>query len=176
MTASAAVCSVNCSGSVVPVGKTFSFTVTNNNANSATPVNMNFLVSNFTNPRSTGTGLSWTLTTLDSLGGNIISKQSASPFISLPNTITASLSLNDEYYRSNNNTVKIRMTFFNALISTDYILLTMDTTTYTEDTIVNCSTSLGICTKHPNSTTGLLIVQVIPVLTQIIGGVYDLVL
>jgi hypothetical protein len=113
---------------------------------------------------------------LDSLGGNIISKQSASPFISLPNSITTSLSLNDEYYRSNINSVKIQMTFFNPLISTDYILLTMDTTTYTENTVVNCSNSLGTCTKHPNSTTGLLIVQVIPVLTQIINGAYDLVL
>jgi len=61
---SGASCSGNCQPSITYLNTTsFSFTATNPSPNSTTPLNLIFTISNFTNFRSIGTGMTWNIST-----------------------------------------------------------------------------------------------------------------
>ena len=87
------------------------------------------LSATFTNARHIGTGLPWNITTKTISPSNTISFTSQAPSLSIPNLLTVTM-LTDDYYTSNNNTVKISYAFTNNLMDGDYIEMQIDTLTY----------------------------------------------
>lgn len=126
------------------------------------------------NPRSTGLSLPWGIATKTVSPTNLISYSYANATITNPNTLIATLDKSDSYYRSNTSPVRLTITFFNSLISTDYILFSFISDSYTASS-VTCSPIYGQCSilATPSNVT---VVKMLPNITSIIGNSLFLIL
>lgn len=161
-----------CSGIIIGTNS-FTATVNNPYPNSVSSQNIDIRVSTLKNSRNIGPGSPWNITTY-SIANETISFQSAFPTISIPNSLIGVLDTTSEYYRSNANIVKFKLNFSNPLISSDYILLTMERITYDTNISVSCSSFYGVCQLDTASTSNLLIIRVTPNLTNIYSNPFDL--
>lgn len=62
------------------------------------------------------------------------------------------------------------LTLSNLLKSTDYLLFSMDRTTYNVNSPVNCSSIYGFCSVDSASTTNLLVIRVVPNSANIVAN------
>jgi len=176
-TSSAASCSGNCSSSITGTSNFTSFiiTATNSQPTQTNQVVTFNLAAAFTNARSVGTSLPWNFTTKTITPTNTITFSSSAPTINNPNSLTISM-LSDSYYKNNTNPVKISFGFTNNLMSGDYIQMRFNTLTYSEYTTVNCSLIFGTCSKSSASTSGLLVINIVPNLSSITSKTLSLTL
>ena len=174
-TSSGSTCSNNCSPNVTPQGTGFKFTAVN--SATGTGHNLTFtLSSTFTNPRAKGVASLWTITTATVASGSTVTISHAAPTISSPNKLTASM-LTDSYYINSSKVVKMSFTFTNDLLSTDYLLWTAPTTTYSQLSTITCSPVFGTCAKQSAlSTANTLVVSIQPNTNAIINGTLTLTL
>jgi hypothetical protein len=145
----------------------FYVNVSNPSPNSANTITIQFKISKFINARSIGVGSNWNLTTM-STSYEPISITLTNFSLQIPNKMTGVLSLADSYYRSNNNSLKIIFSFFNNLISGDYILLSIDRTVFNMNssvTSVTCTTISATCMTDANSSPGTLVIRITPTIT-----------
>jgi hypothetical protein len=133
-----------------------------------------FNISSFINPRSVGQSLPWGIATKTVSPTNLISYSYANATMSEPNVLLATLDNSDSYYRSNPNPVKLTLTFFSSLISTDYILFTFMSDSYTS-TNVTCSSIYGRCSIQ-GTPSNVTLVKMLPNTTSIIGNSLFLIL
>ena len=70
------------------------------------------------------------------------------------------MKVGDPYYINNTSPVRVTLSFTNSLISGDYILMTINSGVYTENTGVNCSTIYGVCSKVSGSSPGTLGIKI----------------
>lgn len=150
----------------------FSFIANNTQGTNAQTYSFN--ISSFINPRSTGQSLPWGIATKTVSPTNLISYSYANATITDPNTLIATLDKSDSYYRSNPSPVKLTLTFFSSLISTDYILFSFIYDSYTAST-VTCSSIYGQCSIQ-GTPTNVTVVKVLPNTTSIIGNSLFLIL
>lgn len=114
----------------------------------------------FINPRSIGNTAAWIITTKSISPSNIITISSQAPYISTANLLTATMKAADPYYINNTSPVRVMFSFTNSLVSGDYILMTIYSGVYTENTAVNCSTIYGTCSKVSGSSPGTLGIKI----------------
>lgn len=165
----------SCSSSIVTKNSTsIEFTAINSGGTSATSIT--FTLSSFVNPRSTGSSLSWGISTKTVTGSNLISYQTITAAISSPNTLTAVLSKSDSYYRNNTSPVKMTFKFTNSLASGDSIQFSTTTDVYSavSSTSVTCSSIYGVCTLVSSS--NVTVIKITPDVSSIINNTYFVIL
>ena len=158
-------CSGACSASIdLSSRTTINITINNSYTFSSNFYTYSISFGMFRNPRCLGSSMSWYFQTYNKDGSQVGTGNSTF-LISLPNSLTGSLSLNDRYYRNNSNSVLLFISLWNTLILGDYLLLQFGTDTYSSPTN-NVSCPLVNCSVSNQSTSNVLVVLVTPNINQ----------
>lgn len=156
-------CSGNCLSAVSYLNSSsINVTMVNSYTTTSNYYTYSITVTGFTNPRHIGTSGWFTFDTYSNTGSKVASG-TATMQVALPSPITAVLSKERRYYRGNTDSVVLYLTLTNVLTSTDYILLTFSTDTYTNtSSSVSCPLTEATCSISSQSTSNVLIVKAVP--------------
>jgi hypothetical protein len=146
---------------------TLKITIDNSVNSSSNVYNYTITLGTFINPKHIGESALWTFQTYNSDGAQV-GTGSARFTVALPSPLSASLSKDYRYYRSNTDPVLLYLSLSNALSSGDYLFLQFGPDTYLNaSSSVSCPQTLANCSTSSQSTSNILVVSVVPNVNQL---------